>query len=69
MAEEECEEGGQTVHPSYLVIGSFGRKEKESQFLGHVPDVLLKNTHREAAASRQLRCRQAPLGNAWRPLG
>eukprot|EP01044_Picomonas_judraskeda_P009148 COSAG03_NODE_1095_length_4827_cov_24.947124_4_plen_56_part_00 len=33
-----------------LVIGCFGRKENDSQHLGHVPDVLLKNTHRESAA-------------------
>ena len=51
MAEEECvDKLGQTVHPRCLVIGCFGRKENDSQHLGHVPDVLLKNTHRESAA-------------------
>lgn len=52
MAEEEVvDKLGQTVHPQCLVIGSFGRKEKDSQHLGHVPDVMLKNTDREALAS------------------
>lgn len=56
MAEAEVvDKGGQTVKPQYLVIGSFGRKEKDSQHLGHVPDVLLKNTGRESAASSHLR--------------
>jgi hypothetical protein len=31
--------------PNFLVIGSFGRKEKDNHvYLGHVPDALLKNS-------------------------
>ena len=53
MAEEELVDDrlGATVKPDFLVIGSFGRKEKDSQYLGHVPDVTLKNTHSESAAT------------------
>ena len=30
--------------PNFLVIGSFGRKEKDSNYLGHVPNSLLKKS-------------------------
>ena len=48
MVETEIvDEVGATLMPDFLVIGSFGRKEKDSQYLGHVPDVTLKNSSSE----------------------
>lgn len=69
MAEEEItDKGANHVVPNFLVIGSFGRKEKDSDHLGHVPDTMLKNSTSEPAAVplRPL-CEAAPRRRPNRP--
>eukprot|EP01048_Picozoa_sp_COSAG05_P023614 COSAG05_NODE_5190_length_1242_cov_0.937008_2_plen_278_part_01 len=39
--------------PNFLVLGSFGRKEKESVYLGHVPNALMKRSNTDVFIVKQ----------------